>query len=88
MSGQVLRNETIFDHCLSDKVRVDILPLCHKCQHALASEETFPILLYPFGKKYIFVVDTKRFEHLLTETQKGQFSPDKQGWELPLIFGS
>ena len=25
----------MFDHCVSDKVRVDILPLCHKCQHAL-----------------------------------------------------
>ena len=35
MSGQVLRNETIFDHCVSDKVRVDIWLLCHKCQHAL-----------------------------------------------------
>ena len=35
MSGQVLRNDTIFDHCVSDKVKVDILPLCHKCQHAL-----------------------------------------------------
>ena len=33
MSGQVLRNDT--NHCVSDKVRVDILPLCHKCQHAL-----------------------------------------------------
>ena len=35
MSGQVLRNDTIFDHCVSDKVNVDILLLCHKCQHAL-----------------------------------------------------
>ena len=35
MPGQVLRNETIFDHCVSDKVSVDILPLSHKCQHAL-----------------------------------------------------
>ena len=27
----------MFDHCVSDKVRVDILPLCHKCQHALVT---------------------------------------------------
>ena len=31
------RNFTIFDHWVSGKVSVDIYPLCHKCQHALAT---------------------------------------------------
>ena len=31
----------MFDHCVSDKVRVDILPLCHKCQHALVLDDVF-----------------------------------------------
>ena len=35
----------MFDHCVSDKVRVDILPLCHKCQHALVLEVIYQDLL-------------------------------------------